>query len=301
MSINKWSLRKSFITACDKLVKNWNEGAHLSAQILFRKLSRCETHPKCHHRWTFVLQLCPFGEKIPVVVRVISRNWQFRGTTWRDDVIQWNFRHCRQHYSVKNHLISLFDRKTETDLMERMHVNPNLDYIYTRYTSDIVKQLNLLTNELEKRVEPPMSQNDVILFSLGSWPHSFGTLRVYKKNLNSLFEILKSIKQNPKLLNLRLVFWTPPSAPDGMEYRQRMRTGYDLGAMASYVCGKMKELKIEVLDMFNPTNIRNNENLCNGHYICRRQSSGMDNVVGEVGLSFQNNLAILICENWRQV
>ena len=66
--------------------------------------------------------------------------------------------------------------------------------------------------------------------------------------------------------------------------------------MTSYIIQEMKKLNIEVLDMFNPTNIRNNENLCNAHYICRRPSSGMENVVGEVGLSFQNNLATLICE-----
>ena len=180
--------------------------------------------------------------------------------------------------------------------MKEMSIEPNLRYIYTQYSSDTSSKLMDLTKTLERRKNPPVSQNDVILFSLGSWPHSFRTVKQYKHNLNILFKTLNQTKHNSKLSNLRLIFWTPPSVPDGTEYVQRMRTGYDVGAMASYVRQKMELLKIENLDMFNPTNIRNNENLCNAHYICRRESAGMDNVVGEVGISFLNNLATFICE-----
>ena len=177
-----------------------------------------------------------------------------------------------------------------------MFIEPNLRYIYTQYSSDTAKKLMNLAKTLERRKSPPVSENDVVLFSLGSWPHSFGTIKPYEEKLNILFKTVNQTKQNPKLPNLRLIFWTPPSVPDGIEYVQRMRTGYDVGAMASYVRQKMKILNVENLDMFNPTNIRNNENLCNAHYLCRRPSSGMDNVVGEVGLSFLNNLATFICD-----
>ena len=177
-----------------------------------------------------------------------------------------------------------------------MHVNPSLDYVYTQYSRHVIKEINRLAKKLERRVTPPVSKDDVILFSLGSWPHSFGTIKPYKKNLNSLFQTLNRIKQNPKFFNLRLVFWTPPSVSEGSQFTQRMRNAYGVGAMMSYIRQQMKKLKIEVLDMFNPTNIRNEETLCNTHYICRRESSGMENVVGEVGLSFLNNLATLMCE-----
>ena len=179
-----------------------------------------------------------------------------------------------------------------------MHVNPSLDYVWTEFSRDIIKEINRLAKKLDRRVTPPVSKDDVILFSLGSWPLSFGTLRPYKKNLNSLFQTLNRIKQNPKFSNLRLVFWTPPSVPEGPEFlvRMRMRSAFDVGAMTSYIRQQMKKLKIEVLDMFNPTNIRNEENVCNAHYLCRRPVSRMENLVGEVGLSFLNNLATLVCE-----
>ena len=195
----------------------------------------------------------------------------------------------------------MFLSKQDPTLMKEMLIKPNLHYIYTQYSSDTASKLMDVTKALEGRKSPSVSQNDVILFSLGSWPHSFGTVKDYKKNLNILFKALNQTKHNPKLSHLRLIFWTPPSVPDGTEYVQRMRTGYDVGAMESYVRQNMEILKVENLDMFNPTNIRNNENLCNAHYICRRESAGMDNVVGEVGISFLNNLATFICEVWKNL
>ena len=201
MPINKWSLRK--------LVKNWNEGATFQFKSYLEKCPAI-IGQSLNHCFT-VVSNWPWDrlhlERKSVLLQGVSPEiGNFTETTWRDDVINGIFRRWDSVILWINDLISLFDRKAEPVLMERMHVNPNLDYIYTRYTSETVKQLNLLTKKLEKRVEPPVSQNDVILFSLGSWSHSYRTLRVYKKNLNSLFEILKSIKQNPKFLNLRLVF-----------------------------------------------------------------------------------------------
>ena len=107
-----------------------------------------------------------------------------------------------------------------------MHTNLNLDYIYTQHIKDVIGLLDKRVKEIKTR-KLHTSKHDIIVFSMGSWPHSFSTLKIYKRNLNMIFETLRHVKQDPKLSDLRLVFWTPPSVPDGIEFEQRMCNAYE--------------------------------------------------------------------------
>ncbi len=173
---------------------------------------------------------------------------------------------------------------------------PNYKFLYIQYIKDIIRKLDNLIVTIRRRTSPEVSHRDIIVISVGSWPTSFGTLEEFKVEVPKLLKKIVEIKRDQTLSKMRLIFWTPPSVPDAIGFIQRMRNQFDVGAMLGYLIQELERLGVEILDMYNPTNIFHNVNLCNAHYICARPTFGIMNVEGVVGWAVLDAFITLICD-----
>ena len=169
---------------------------------------------------------------------------------------------------------------------------------WTTYVREMVNNLNTLRfSDHRKRNK---TREDYLLLSTGAWDTAYIGLKQFIISFNESFiPALKQFMQDPVWSNTTIIYMNVSPSPPQRHFVEAAgyRTNFGLAAVNYWVGRKMRKLGIPVVDAFNVIHLRNNENVCNNHYICYNKELGQPTVrqLGTVGYKVADIIIRFFC------
>ncbi len=153
------------------------------------------------------------------------------------------------------------------------------------FISEVILQLKI--SFIENRFKPG---KQIILISSGSAALYKRGFYNYTQEFPSLTKLIKA--QLP--MNNTRVIWVSNMATS-LQSSQNWKNNVLLSVMDRYIKCKLLPLQVEVFNVgFGVTNIRPDQTVCEGHYLCKEQDSSV--IYGQVGIEVANALFTYLCQ-----
>ena len=197
----------------------------------------------------------------------------------------------------------LLDIKTgRPPVREQMWASFNKSDIYlwwADFSPSAAKQLRTLQTSQFLKVN--ITKRDVVIFSTGAWDMlANGMAQFFESFKMSVIPQLRQFSRDPMWSRATLVYVTSSPFPPhrDMVKRRGYRNDFSLAAINHWVRLKMREMNITVVDAFDIIQLRSDENVCRGHYICYENTDDIGlKKQGSVGFKVVDALLENICSS----